>query len=243
MKNFSFLCKRIQIIAAVIILCVVSIDLSYGAQDTAANDHSPKNYMVGYGSLINTKSRLRTTPNIKFVYPVQINDYERAWNVHGKSYKATFVGVIPKKGAHLNAVYYPISKEDLELTKKRELSYNITKLNSKNLEPLGLKTLPEGNYWISSVKPDLLSPPSETYPIIQSYIDIIVKGAFEIAERYQLPDYPDELIKTTRGWNKNYWINDRIQPRRPLEYEPDAIKIDDFLCKFFPYYRDIKISR
>ena len=106
MKNISFLCRRIQIIAAVIILCVVSIDLSYGAQETTASDQSLQNYMVGYGSLINRRSRLRTTPSIKSVYPVQVNDYERAWNVNGENYKTIFVGVIPKKGSHLNAVYY-----------------------------------------------------------------------------------------------------------------------------------------
>ena len=92
------------------------------------------------------------------------------------------------------------------------------------------------------MKPDLLSPPTEKYPIVQSYIDIIVKGAFEIAEEYKLPDYPDEFIKTTQGWDKNYWINDRIHPRRPFDFEPDAIKIDNFLSKYFTYYRDIKIS-
>jgi hypothetical protein len=37
--------------------------------------------------------------------------------------------------------------------------------------------------------------------------------------------FTQEFIRTTSGWNAN-WVNDRLYPRRPFIYAPNASAID-----------------
>jgi hypothetical protein len=71
--------------------------------------------------------------------------------------------------------------------------------------------------------------PTSTFPIVQSYVDICVNGCLEVEALYRAATgYVQEFIKTTTGWNK-YWVNDRLYPRRPFIYVPNASKIDQAL--------------
>jgi hypothetical protein len=48
-----------------------------------------------------------------------------------------------------------------------------------------------------------LPGPGAAYPLLQSYIDVVVEGALEYG-----PDYAREPIETTADWS-SYWLNDR----------------------------------
>ena len=60
-------------------------------------DSSQKQYIIGYGSLMQDESRQRTTPNTGLSYPVEIRGYRRGWYITGPriGFGATFLGVVP----------------------------------------------------------------------------------------------------------------------------------------------------
>jgi len=81
-------------------------------------------------------------------------------------------------------------------------------------------------------KPDYISKtkePTPDIPMVQSYVDICVNGCLEIEALYRTATgYAQEFMKTSTGWNK-YWVNDRLYPRRPFIYCPNASAIDQAL--------------
>ena len=68
-----------------------------------------------------------------------------------------------------------------------------------------------------------LKPPSIQYPILQSYVDVVLTGCLEYGE-----DFAKEFIQTTFKWSP-YWLNERTLARRPWVHEPQYVKIDQIL--------------
>ena len=63
-------------------------------------DPSQKQYIVGYGSLMQDESRQRTTPHTGLSYPIEISGYRRGWDIAGPrvGFGATFFGVVSDPG-------------------------------------------------------------------------------------------------------------------------------------------------
>ena len=72
--------------------------------------------------------------------------------------------------------------------------------------------------------------PAIDYPIVQSYVDMFIRGCIQVEEKYKINDFAKDCIQSTGQWSE-HWINDRIFPRRPSLYEPYAAKIDALLKK------------
>jgi len=72
--------------------------------------------------------------------------------------------------------------------------------------------------------------PTPTFPMVESYVDICINGCLELEALYRSVQgsFTQEFIRTTTGWNA-YWVNDRIYPRRPFIYAPNASAIDKAL--------------
>src|SRR6516225_4298804 len=71
--------------------------------------------------------------------------------------------------------------------------------------------------------------PTAAIPLVQSYVDICINGCQEIEAQYSSAGgFVQESIRTATGWNA-YWVNDRIYPRRPFIYVPNASQIDQVL--------------
>jgi hypothetical protein len=92
-----------------------------------------------------------------------------------------------------------------------------------------------GQVWIYVNKPKAVAAPNATYPIVQSYVDIFLSGCLEQEQRFELKDFAQRCIATTHDWSE-YWVNDRIFPRRPFVYQPKAPQIDSLLSKYLPQY-------
>ena len=204
-------------------------------------DNSLQNFVIAYGSLIETKSRELTNANANNAYPVIVNGFQRLWGINAGNYRGTFLTVIKKSGEFFNAVYYLVKEDEITNTDAREIGYCRTKINRNNLKSLGILNLAKGDFWIYTIEPNNLSSPSEQYPIIQSYVDIFISGCFEVQKRYQISNFAKMCITTTNGWSE-YWINDRVHPRRPFDLLPNAREIDNLLNSYFPDYFDHKIS-
>ncbi|MEB3191878.1 MAG: gamma-glutamylcyclotransferase family protein [Snowella sp.] len=207
-----------------------------------------KQYIVGYGSLMEDESRHRTAPQSGEAYPILLKGYRRGWFIAGPKigFGASFLGVQPDSNQKINAVIYEVlDPTEVAATDRREGSYcrALVPLNSLKLLKSDLPQ-PDGQIWIYTLNPSQskVTPPSPQFPIVQSYVDIFLSGCLEQAERFNLPDFPQQCIETTTGWSSD-WVNDRLYPRRPFLYQPKAGQIDRLLEQLLPqYFRQIKIE-
>ncbi|MCB1034395.1 MAG: hypothetical protein KDD47_11245, partial [Acidobacteria bacterium] len=92
---------------------------------------------------------------------------------------------------------------------------------------------PEGVFWayINNFPPERIPDniPSRQFPMVQSYVDICVNGCLEVEGKYPTAaGFAQLFVTTTDAWNE-FWVNDRIYPRRPFIYRPTASKIDAVL--------------
>ncbi len=84
-----------------------------------------------------------------------------------------------------------------------------------------------------ATQPSSIQKPTQNYPMIQSYVDIFINGCMEIQNRYLVSNYVEQCIETTKYWDNDAWINDRVNPRRPTDSTPNATAIDKLLVKKF----------
>ena len=206
-------------------------------------DESQNQYIIGYGSLMQTASRLRTTPNsrIRVGLPVKLKGFERGWFVRGSSYApATYLGAseAPDNSnpddVWMNAILYKVaSKSQIKATDRRERGYCRTRVNPERLVMLATQDIPLGEIWIYVVQDKRKYPVSVEYPIIQSYMDIFLSGCLEVEATFEIDRFSQDCIRTTTGWSE-YWVNDRLYPRRPFLYQPQAIAIDLLLEETVP---------
>jgi cation transport regulator ChaC len=85
----------------------------------------PRNYIFGYGSLIEDKSRESTTPSAVDAWPVRVKGIRRGWWARGAAsgMTTTFLGAIidPKQpDVSCNGVIYAVTAEELAETDARE---------------------------------------------------------------------------------------------------------------------------
>ncbi len=192
-------------------------------------------YVFGYGSLIERASRTRTNPDAFAAWPARVTGYQRGWfhqfaNNVGST--CTYLGAVAKAGATINGVIYKV--DDIEKTKERETGYSADPVKG------AIQMLDGGAPWdgdevyLFVSKPDYISKtwePTPDIPMVQSYVDICINGCLEIEALYRsAAGYVQEFIQTSTGWNK-YWVNDRLYPRRPFIYCPNASSIDKALQK------------
>ena len=203
-------------------------------------DPSRAQYIVGYGSLMQSASKRMTEPGAGINLPVLVTGFQRAWN-HRGIYPTTYLGVEPAKSARMAAALYRSFLEDGELqSDAREFSYCRAAVEPAAIQMLDGSTVPSpAEIWIYVDKPESLAPPAAHYPITQSYVDIFITGCMELQDRVFEPgfDFVEQCVVTTRGWSK-HWVNDRLQPRRPYIHEPRAFEIDGHLKRLLPAFVD-----
>ena len=191
-------------------------------------------YVFGYGSLIERASRTRTNPDAIGAWPARVTGYQRGWFHHfiesenvGSS--CTFLGAVNKTGKTINGVIYKV--DDFEKTKGREKGYTADRVKGtiEMLDGAGSWDSSKEIYIFVSNKANI-SEPTKDLPMVESYVDICVNGCLEIEALYRsAAGFVQEFIKTSTGWNNKYWVNDRLYPRRPFIYVPNAEKIDEAL--------------
>ena len=199
------------------------------------------NFVVGYGSLMNSKSRLGTAPTSEEFYPIVIYDYKRSFGQRGNFYKTTFLTSQNQNNSFFNAIYFKVSEDDLNRIDRRESGYCRKKVDNGKIELLGKdKNKSNKVFWIYAARAENVKPPSKDYPIAQSYVDLFLGGCFEAEIKYELKDFAKQCVETTDNWSK-LWVNDRVHPRRPFDI-PFAVRIDNLLKEKISFYQNIKIE-
>ena len=192
---------------------------------------------MGYGSLMEDRSRARTSPRAGAAHPVEVEGYERGWFEHGSpiGFSTTFLGVRPDPAARMNAVIYAIDAQELAATDARERSYCRSLVPPASLKELDARfALPgDAQAWIYVTDARRIATADARYPIVQSYVDVFLSGCLEQEERYSVKDFARACIATTKGWS-THWVNDRIYPRRPFVHQPRAGAIDSLLAATIP---------
>lgn len=203
----------------------------------------PVNFIFGYGSLINSASRAATAGAPIHAIPVRVSaafGYVRAWDDRSPS-GFTALGLRrPEPGESpmtINGVLYPVKGNDMAAFDGREAGYVRVEVPRDDIEPMSWEQLPErGTIWV--YVPDVpgkppgrdLPLPSAAFPMLESYIDIVIEGGLEYG-----PAYARELIQTTKNWSAN-WLNDRELARRPWVFDKKAGAVDRLLAAEVPRY-------
>lgn len=236
-----------QTLSKLITLCLLTL---LGSLALAADCHplptpGTPQYIVGYGSLMQEESRLRTAPSAKQAWPVRIKGYRRAWIAQGSpvGFGTTYLGVKANAYSTLNAALFAL-ESDAEVSNMdaREDGYCRMAVTDEQLTMLSGELTAVGEVWIYVNKPRRVAAPSARFPIVQSYVDIFVGGCLELERQYQLQGFAEECVGSTHGWSK-FWMNDRIYPRRPFIYQPNAMAIDKLLQRKLPaQFKAIRIE-
>ncbi len=159
-------------------------------------------YIFGYGSLINSASRLLTgqTGN---AYPATVSGFNRHWSKVDTSYKISPLVATSGKGT-VNGVLIEIDATELSRFDKREAGYQrmlipTSQLDSEHPFNTGV------DVWIY-VKEHTL-PPCREIPIMQSYVDTVLAGCLSISLQFT-----EHFMLSTLGWDHPI-ENDRLHPK------------------------------
>ena len=194
-----------------------------------------KNYIIGYGSLMNLSSLNRTLPTIENIEPIYLNGFKRSWNAlenKNNSFSPTYLGVEIQVGARTNCIIFELSEEELETMDQREFLYTRKLVNMNDIECVQSTQISfskEDKIWIYVTNNS--SNPNKNYPIIQSYVDTCISGCLQLEIEFKMNNFAIDFIKSTDNWSK-YWVNDRIFPRAPHVHQPYAFKIDNLLQSY-----------
>lgn len=163
-----------------------------------------QHYIFGYGSLIDTRSRRKTTPLAHTAYPAMISGLGRGWWIHGLSgWAITWLAVQFQAGAQCNGVIYAVSERELRHTDWRERGYKRAQIPAESITMLA-GDAPDGPVWTYTAP--VRERPHPGKPIWQSYVDMCIRGCLEIERDY--PDFTADFVRTTQDWS-NHWVNNR----------------------------------
>lgn len=216
----------------------------------------PKNFIFGFGSIVNDESKKSTVEGAGDSIPVRISSkfgYRRVWNFQSPTAKLTALGLEKVNNdtlsSTINGVIYPLlpidginEEEQMKLFDEREEGYVRMKVPPEMIQATSWQSLPSHSYdvWIyvpvgkidnkEQVPGTDLSPPDKYYPILQSYVDVVLLGFLKYGE-----DFAIEFLYTTSWWSR-YWLDDRQVPRRPWLFQKKYKQIDNLLSNYSKKY-------
>lgn len=209
--------------------------------------NAPRDFLFGYGSLINGPSRTSTSGRPVPAIAARISGsfgYVRSWASRFTPREGaagfTALGIRPRmpgeEAYSINGVIFPVKDEtELAAFDAREGGYNRVELDQAHVEAVDWEGLPRvGKIWIYVPKnsdgkgPADLQYPDVNFPLVQSYIDVVLQGSLE-----EGPDFARELIETTLDWSP-FWLDDRPIARRAWADTPNSGAIDRLLATVEP---------
>jgi hypothetical protein len=205
----------------------------------------PTQFIFGYGSLINTASRNSTATKPVPAIPVRVSaafGFIRTWSDHSPS-GFTALGLRrPDRGEAamtINGVLYPVEGDDMSAFDRREKGYVRVEVPREDIEAVSWQGLPsQGRIWVyvpdrPGQPPGQDLPPADAdYPLLQSYIDVVLEGGLEYGQ-----DFAREIIETTSNWSR-FWLNDRRLARRPWVFDSHYRAVDRLLSSYAPHFAD-----
>jgi len=182
-----------------------------------------KNFIFGYGSLISEESRKKTGLSKKS-YIAKLNGFKREWNIKIHEAKATALGIIKNSESFCNGIIFEIPEKEIKNFDKRENKYySRIEIDPNSLNIKEFPNIQNIKIWVYVTKKP--TTPTKDFPILLSYIDVVLNGCLKINE-----NFAKDFINTTSNWK--YTENDRNNPRYPrAEKNTPKNKIDKLLKK------------
>jgi len=205
------------------------------APNTASALWSPSCYVFGYGSLICANSRA-TTGSTGEAIPVLVKGFKRQWGaqvnlsedtiLNPKIKAVSYVSVESHETSECSGVLVEIEIAELPNFDYREQGYTRVKVEPNRVRlaagsDIALPTnLATSEIWVY-VANTKGAGPSARYPILQTYLDIIVKGCNEFDAAFAM-----QFLSTTVGWlpsngSAGGFVNDRPKSGYP-RFDKDA---------------------
>lgn len=194
--------------------------------------NNPKNFIFGYGSIINDNSRMCTCLHTENSIPVRISKkfgYRRCWNYENSKKKITALGLEKTKtnASTINGVIYSIGEDNIKFFDEREEGYKRIKIPLKYIQEIGWECLPKHKCTIWTYIPkDEYKTLELQYPLRQSYIDICMNGAIKFGKEYAI-----EFLKTTYNWSSNI-LKNRTSVNPDFVNKKNNKIIDQLLSKY-----------
>lgn len=162
--------------------------------------------VFGYGSLVNAA----TLPNGTKSIPGKLKGYQRAWRIAGDTPIGRVCGLTaePNARASIQGTMILMPIEELPELDKREWRYNRHPLENGAFQPERKGETIPGERIVYLVKPEHERWGDRDHPLIQSYIDCVLRGYFERWGAIGVRRFAD----TTKGWHVPIH-NDRAEPR------------------------------
>jgi len=180
--------------------------------------------------LYEKKIRIAYVKNLKRSFCVPINYNNKITN------SWISLGTYPKKNSIINCTIFPVNKNQLIELDSREKYYKKIEINYNDIQIIkGDKLNNKIKIFCYIIDKKLFKKPSLKYPILQSYIDICIKGCLYIdfILKNKNFEFTIKFIQNTYNWKKlKYWINDRIYSRRPYHYINNSLIIDKLLTNY-----------
>lgn len=174
-------------------------------------------YIFGYGSLIDSDCRQRTFPGEQ-AYAARLHGYQRYWSGIKGSQDSSAVVISPQAKASVNGVLIPFDEAFLTQLDQREAGYERVLLKAEQVELLSELPKPAAKIYVY-VAHEYWHPQSNS-PILQSYLDVCLRGCLAISEQYAR-----EFLLSTNYW-VNHWVDDRQQPLYPRAENIDALALE-----------------
>ena len=181
-------------------------------------------FIFGYGSFLESRSRVMTSPSALYASPVNVVGIQRGWfgRVVSASLSPTYLGAISDPNFNCNGVIFKVSQQELEALDNHESGYKRERLDQKNIAMLdGSKSAPEGDIWFYAVTEKRFASPE--FPIVQSYVDICLNGCLEIEAAYPLTKeagFAEMFLRTSR--TKSARLPRPIMPASPNAFRNSA---------------------
>ncbi|WP_093027952.1 gamma-glutamylcyclotransferase family protein [Ruegeria marina] len=160
----------------------------------------PDPYFFGYGSLVNLSTHDFPDPR-----PARLKGWRRVWR-HTDLRQVAFLTATPATDCEIDGMIAHVPNDDWAALDAREWAYDrvpVTDAVSHDLpHPAEIA--------VYAVAAERQSPPSTRYPILLSYIDVVVQGYLH---RFGEPGV-ERFFATTGGWEAPI-IDDRAEPRYP----------------------------
>ena len=157
-------------------------------------------YFFGYGSLVN-----RATHDFGNPQPAELSGWRRAWR-HTDLRPVAFLTAIPDPETTIEGLIAHVPKNDWAALDQREWAYDRIPATDAVAHPvkhqidIAVYAVPESRH----------SAPSEVFPILMSYLDVVVQGYLHEFG----PEGATRFFDTTDGWDAPI-LDDRARPRYP----------------------------
>jgi cation transport regulator ChaC len=151
-----------------------------------------KNYVFGYGSLINLKSLSRTIKreaSIDNIIPVKLHSFKRKWNLKEQVYSselnttinAIFLNIEKDNNSWTNGVIFEVTNDELKFLNNRERKYkhiniaqHIEFYSGNNLDSSRVIT------YIADKSEYLQNYYSDNSYVMENYIKIVNQGCMDL---------------------------------------------------------------